>query len=64
MMTVLNLPREERFKTKWTMILPGPTEPKVNINTLVDNLMLLWGGIPIAILYELNSLEYQQTCHH
>lgn len=55
MMSVLNLPREERFKPKWTIILgiiPGPTEPKVNINTflkpLVDDLILLWGGIPIG----------------
>ena len=38
MMTVLNLPREERFKEEWTMVLgviPGPTEPKENINTLI-----------------------------
>ena len=35
MMTVLNLPRAERFKERWRMVLgiiPGPTEPKGNIN--------------------------------
>ena len=54
MMTVLNLPRAERFKERWTMILgiiPGPTEPKGNINTflkpLVDDLLLLWDGLPL-----------------
>ena len=38
-MTVLNLPRAERFKERWTMvfgIIPGPTEPKGNINTTVQ----------------------------
>ena len=54
MMTVLNLPREERFKEEWTMVLgviPGPTEPKRNINTflkpLVDDLIPLWDGLPL-----------------
>ena len=54
MMTVLNLPRSERFKSKWTLILgviPGPTEPKGHINTflkpIVDDLLDLWNGIPI-----------------
>lgn len=38
MMTVLNLPRSERFKSKWTMIwgvIPGPTESKGYINTFL-----------------------------
>ena len=46
--SVLNLPRSERFKSKWAMILgviPGPTEPKGNINTflkpIVDDLISL-----------------------
>ena len=54
MMSVINLPRNERFKKRWTMVLgiiPGPTEPKGNINTflqpIVDDLLLLWNGIPI-----------------
>ena len=54
MMTVLNLPRSERFKSKWTMILgvvPGPTELKGNINTflkpIVDDLISLWNGVPL-----------------
>ena len=55
MMSVINLPRNERFKKRWTMVLgiiPGPTEPKGNINTflqpIVDDLLLLWNGIPIT----------------
>lgn len=54
MLTILNLPREERFKDKWTMIvgiIPGPTEAKSNINTylkpLVDDLLSLWGGLSL-----------------
>ena len=34
MLTVLNLPRQERFRKKWTMIvgiIPGPSEPKLHI---------------------------------
>ena len=53
-MAVLNLPRSERFKSKWTMILgviPGSTEPKGNINTflepIVDDLISLWNCVPL-----------------
>ena len=32
-------------------VIPGPTEPKGNINTflkpLVDDLILLWDGLPL-----------------
>ena len=51
-MNVLNLPRTERYKTKWTMLIgliPGPTELKNNINSylkpLVDDLNELWSGV-------------------
>lgn len=54
MMSVLNLPRSERFKHKWTMVLgviPGPSEPKGHIKTflkpIVDDLVLLWNGLPL-----------------
>lgn len=54
MMSVLNLPRQERFKVKWTMILgviPRPADSKGHINTflkpIVDDLLQLWNGIPI-----------------
>ena len=54
MISVLNLPRQERCKTKWTMIvgvIPGPSEPKGNINTflapLVDYLLLLKDGLDL-----------------
>ena len=45
MLTVRNLPRQERFCKKWTMIvdIPGPSEPKLHINTflkpLVDDIL-------------------------
>ena len=54
MLTILNLPRQERFRKKWTMIvgiIPGPSEPKLHINTflkpLVDDLLCLWNGLPL-----------------
>ena len=54
MMSVVNLPRSERFKKRWTMVLgiiPGPTEPKGNINTflspIIEDLLLLWNGVYI-----------------
>ena len=61
MMAVLNLPRAERFKERWTMVLgiiPEPTEPKGNINTflkpLVNDLLLLCG---MACLYILKAKQ-------
>ena len=36
MLSVLNLPRRERFRKRWTMIvgiIPGPTEHKIHLNT-------------------------------
>jgi hypothetical protein len=54
MISVLNLPRKEHCKTKWTMIvgvIHGPSEPKGNINTflapLVDDLLLLKDGLDL-----------------
>ena len=54
MLSVLNLPRRQRFRKKWTMIvgiIPSPTEPKLHLNTflkpLVDDLLCLWRGMPI-----------------
>jgi hypothetical protein len=45
----MNLPRSERFKTENIIlvgVIPGPSEPKLNINTylspLVDELLILW----------------------
>ena len=53
-LNILNLPRTQRYKTKWTMLIgliPGPTEPKDNINSflkpLVNDLIELWNGIQI-----------------
>ena len=54
MISVLNLPRQERCMTKWTMIagvILGPSEPKGNTNTflapLVDDLLLLKDGLDL-----------------
>lgn len=51
-MVVMNLPREERFKTENLIvvgIIPGPKEPKLHINSflqpLVDDLIDLWDGV-------------------
>ena len=53
-MNVLNLPRRGRYKRKWTMLIgliPGPTEPKQNMNSflkpLADDLIKLWNGVPL-----------------
>lgn len=53
-LAILNLPREERFKQENIIlvgVIPGPKEPKNNINTyldpLVDELRELWDGVPI-----------------
>ncbi|XP_062508144.1 uncharacterized protein LOC134184461 [Corticium candelabrum] len=55
-MSVLNLPRKQRMKQRWTMlvgIIPGPSEPKLHINDflrpLVDDLELLWNGIEVVL---------------
>ena len=51
----MNLPREERFKPENVIIvgiIPGPKEPKGNINSflkpLVDELIDFWDGVIIA----------------
>lgn len=65
-MSVLNLPRSERFQLKWTMLIgliPGPTEPKDNINTylapLVDDLLHLWQGMTF---YNFNKKAIPSKC--
>ena len=70
MISVLNLPRQERCKTKWTMIvgvIPGPSEPKGNINTflapLVDDLFLLKDGLDLLPNGgKCYYLAFQQIC--
>ena len=51
----MNLPREERFKPENVIIvgiIPGPKEPRGNINSflkpLVDELIDFWDGVIIA----------------
>jgi hypothetical protein len=55
-LTVLNLPRIVRYKRKNVIlvgIIPGPHEPKDNINSflkpLVDELQLFWKGVKLSI---------------
>eukprot|EP00794_Sanderia_malayensis_P008548 gene8548-9460_t len=54
--SILNLPRSERLLKKWICvvgIIPGPTEPKGNMNTFlrpfVNDLLLLWKGIKVNV---------------
>ena len=54
-LVLMNLPREERFKPENVIIvgiIPGPKEPKGNINSflkpLVDELIDFWDGVIIA----------------
>ena len=53
-MSVLDLPRSERMKQRWTMlvgVIPGPHEPEIHINSylrpIVDDLLELYNGIPM-----------------
>ena len=55
-MSILNLPRESRFKQENTILvglIPGPHEPSRDINTflrpLVDDLLKLWEGVDMRI---------------
>lgn len=55
-MSVLNLPRESRYKRENVILvglIPGPHEPGKNINTfikpLVDDLMKFWDGVEMNI---------------
>lgn len=62
-LVLMNLPREVRFKPENVMIvgmIPGPNEPKGNINTflqpLVDNLIDLWDGMIIENKHSLGGI--------
>ena len=52
--SVLNIPKSQRYKAKWSMLIgliPGPSEPEGHINTylspIVDDLITLYAGIQI-----------------
>ena len=56
-MSVLNIPKSQRFKAKWSMLIgliPGPSEPEGHINTyltpVVNDLIQLYNGIQIRML--------------
>ena len=55
-MTLLNLPRQERFLQENIIlvgVMPGPKEPRILINSfftpLVEELELLWQGVPMVL---------------
>ena len=55
-LAVLNLPRNMRYKRENIILvglIPGPTEPPLNINSylapLVSDLLLLWSGVSLRI---------------
>ena len=55
-LSILNLPRSERMKDKRSCLIglmPGPDEPKQNMNTylrpLVDDLLDLWQGVEMRV---------------
>lgn len=65
-LAILNLPREERFKDENMIlvgVIPGPKEPKININAylepLVDELRELWEGVLMDDSSPLGSLFYR-----
>ena len=48
-MSVLNLPRKESYLQENVLVIPGPKEPSLNMNTflepLIDELHQLWKGV-------------------
>ena len=55
-MSIVNLPHHQRMKQRWTMLLgiiPGPPEPKIDINIiltpLVNELETLWSGVEVMV---------------
>ena len=65
-LVVLNLPRSIRFKRENVIlygIIPGPTEPSLNINTfiapLVSDLLDLWKGIELQVPYSSSTVTFR-----
>ena len=52
-LTVMNLPRSIRFRQENVLLIPGPKEPKHDINCylrpLVKELLKLWSGVEISV---------------
>ena len=70
-LVIENLPRSERFKVENIILvgcIPGPREPKRDINTflspMVDELLDLWNGIQLrtSSLFGFTSLRCALTC--
>ena len=65
-LVVLNLPCSIRFKRENVIlygIIPGPTEPSLNINTfiapLVSDLLDLWKGIELQVPYSSSTVMFR-----
>ena len=63
-LTVLNLPRKLRYKRENTIlvgIIPGPHEPKLNINSflkpLVEEMLQLWNGLKMSVNTQSGVME-------
>lgn len=68
-LAVQNLPRELRLKRENIIIvgiIPGPSEPSMNINTylkpLIDDLKRLWLGVNISINGESRTIHAALSC--
>ena len=67
--SIENLPRELRFKRENILIvgiIPGPSEPSMNINSylepLIDELLLLWDGITVTINGKKEKIRAALSC--
>ena len=68
-LSIMNLPRSMRFKRENIIlvgILPGPCEPKSNINTyigpLVNDLKQLWDGVTMEVLTKSEKVRLNVRC--
>ena len=68
-LTILNLPRHMRYKRKNMLligIIPGPTEPKHDVNTflkpLVSELTEFWHGITLKVQMDSSVCEKKIRC--
>lgn len=68
-LTVLNLPRGERYKIENTILvgfIPGPSEPtRINpfLDPLVDELLHLWEGIQVSLQSHTITLRAMLLCY-
>ena len=62
-LTILNLPREDRYTVENTILvglMPGPSEPKrisPFLYPLVDDLLQLWEGVHVSLCLHLHYVQ-------